>query len=128
MTYSFIIFLLLFFGVIIFMYMKTGANNFRTKPSTNKAKSFNTKYHCVMIQFDDQACELVKSLKGKRLLTSNLVGLPIQGCKAKKCNCRYVHYDDRRDMDRRQTPYLASLAHAGDNVERSRKARDRRRI
>jgi hypothetical protein len=48
-------------------------------------------------------CEATRSLKGKRLLLTQGVALPLEGCTmSAQCKCRYQKFLDRRaDDDRR---------------------------
>ena len=48
-------------------------------------------------------CEAALSVKGQRFLGSEAPALPLQGCSAETCQCRYVHHVDRRTgiLDRR---------------------------
>ena len=60
-------------------------------------------YHCVEVRGGNEACEAVKSLGGNRFLPDEAPGLPVPGCNTQECTCRYVHYDDRRQEDRRDS-------------------------
>jgi hypothetical protein len=64
-----------------------------TRPSGN--------YHCVELRFSPDACDAVKRIGTKRFLPDEAPGIPVPGCDAAKCSCRYVHHDDRRHRDRR---------------------------
>lgn len=61
-------------------------------------------FHCVEVQSDDAACTAVRQLAGLRFLSAQAPLLPVVGCNAAVCSCRYVHRDDRRQEDRRN-PY-----------------------
>lgn len=61
-------------------------------------------YHSVAISNCNNPCEAVQRLKDNRFLPAEAPVLPLQGCTAQSCQCRYVHYDDRREDDRRN-PY-----------------------
>lgn len=58
-------------------------------------------YHCVEVHGGHPACETVKRLDGNRFLPDEAPGLPMPGCNAQTCTCRYVHHEDRREDDRR---------------------------
>lgn len=62
------------------------------------------KYHCVAIINSNNTCEAVKQLEGKRFLSTKAPIFPLPGCAADNCQCHYIHYDDRRD-DERRNPY-----------------------
>ena len=48
-------------------------------------------------------CPSIKNLDGKRFLERDAPTLPVPGCNASRCDCVYVHHDDRRSgrKDRR---------------------------
>jgi hypothetical protein len=73
-------------------------------------------YHAVAIRYyGNSACPTVRQfaikstlstqtppfLETQRFLSNEAPLLPLAGCTEKYCQCRYVHYDDRRDRDRR---------------------------
>ena len=75
-------------------------------------------HHSVAIRYyDNAACSAVKQLAApptlsnqalifletRRFLVSEVPRLPLGGCTAEACRCRYVHYADRRGPDRRHT-------------------------
>lgn len=62
------------------------------------------KYHCVVITNTNNPCKAVKQLEGKRFLSTRAPIFPLSGCAADDCQCHYIHYDDRRD-DERRNPY-----------------------
>jgi hypothetical protein len=77
----------------------------KIKPASRTAEVGDSgKYHSVAIACRTRSCEAVQQLKGKRFLSTEAPALPVQGCAADSCQCRYVHFDDRRDDDRR-TPF-----------------------
>jgi hypothetical protein len=94
----------------------------QSEPATGRrARS----YHSVAIRYyGNAACPAVKQfaiqptlstqappfLETRRFLSSEAPLLPLAGCTEKTCQCRYVHYADRRERDRRHPydPFLAS--------------------
>jgi hypothetical protein len=90
-------------------------------------------YRCVGLQPADPvvACEVVKSMSGRRFLPGQAPHLPLPGCTAARCSCKYVHFDDRRSGDRRaergaQVRKLQSLDWAERRYSRGRRKTDRR--
>lgn len=63
-----------------------------------------SKYHCIAITYGKNPCEAVKRLEGKRFLSTEAPTLQLLGCTADSCQCRYIHYEDRREEERRN-PY-----------------------
>ena len=108
------------------------------EPATARRAS---SYHCVAIRYDsNQACALVQQLaiqsslsaqapplmETRRFLSSEAPLLPLAGCTEQYCQCRYVHYEDRRERDRRHT-YSQSIASAPASVGRERRSGTNRR-
>jgi hypothetical protein len=79
------------------------------------------KYHCVEVRKGSHACKAVQDLGNSRFLSDEAPSLPVLGCTAKQCTCRFIHHDDRRDDDRRN-PYgqLTSLPPLLSGERRSR--------
>jgi len=80
-----------------------------------KLDRFSSRYHSVPIGYylyhHGNACEAVKKLEGKRFLSKEAPHLPLPGCGAAHCHCRYVHFKDGREDDRRRSyksPLFAS--------------------
>ena len=66
----------------------------------HKRKTHHTEqpWHAVSCEGD---CEALKPYTGgKRSLVANAPPLPVPSCTAERCNCKYVHHDDRRDTER----------------------------
>jgi hypothetical protein len=84
-------------------------------------------YHCVSIHYRKDACATVIALDGKRFLSKEAPPLPLAGCDAAACRCKYVHHPDRRE-DERRTPQAVNrgLVSAAGYTER-RAGGDRRR-
>lgn len=59
-------------------------------------------FHAVCIRPGVDACEAVKKLTGKRLLSKVAPSLPLPDCGAADCQCWYEHFADRR-MDTRRS-------------------------
>lgn len=61
-------------------------------------------YRCVGIEASDpvMACSAVTALAGHRFLSGQSPPLPVPGCTARRCSCRFVHFEDRRSGSRRK--------------------------
>ena len=80
-------------------------------------------YAAVSIRPGQGACAAAKALRQTRFLPSEAPLTPLADCNARHCECRYVHYADRRsgDDDRR------SISAAGaDSYARAGKPERRR--
>ena len=82
-------------------------------------------YHCVEVRSGDSACEAIRQLEGIRYLPDQAPLLPVSGCSAQKCTCQYVHYDDRRDDDRRNP--FGQWANLPPTLTGERRSRNERR-
>lgn len=60
-------------------------------------------YHAVAIVARQSACKSAKALAGTRFLIADAPVLPLQGCAARECTCRFREYADRRQDQRRST-------------------------
>jgi hypothetical protein len=83
------------------------------------------RYHAVAIAKNPAACLVSAQLIGKRFLSNDAPTLPMLGCDARPCRCRYQHYADRRRGDDRRFPFgvrKSSEPHVA-NIERRRNDR-----
>jgi hypothetical protein len=126
-------------AVLAFMVMRRGKG--KTRSTLNKARSPARAgngprarihpYSATAISFDDTACDAVKAIGDRLFLDTDRDTplLPLPGCDAPRCNCKYVHREDRREVgeDRRHPSGLqAELYDAGVNENRREKKRGRR--
>lgn len=123
--------------------MKRSANDdFRARKSTvSKAKRQARRnaeltelkpYRAVAIEAGDCACAAVEDVAGKRFLVSSgeVPALPVAGCDAARCTCKYLHQDDRRDGDagdRRQWSSLRTDLFNVETANRNRRTKKRGR-
>jgi hypothetical protein len=117
----FILFILVLCAILIWIVNRNRSDAPTITNITNRPA--RSAYHCVTIHFESDACNLVKALEGKRLLADKAYGLPIQGCNAKKCRCRYLHHSDRRHQERRTLSYLHQLTNTASFQVRKRERR-----
>lgn len=63
-------------------------------------------YHAVSIEPGSKCCKDARKLEGHRFLAAAAPQLPLPSCGAAVCECRYLHYNDRRNaQDRRKQPH-----------------------
>ena len=88
-----------------------------------------SKFHAVSIQFDPDACAAAKEMAGRRFLATAAPQLPLPGCTASKCNCRFKHHDDRRSGRDRRNPFApgGSVIATGKFHAEKRSGKDRRK-
>ncbi len=61
----------------------------------------DNRWHAVGIAAPASACATARACKGKRFLSREAPRLPLAGCDAASCECKYRHYADRRGGPRR---------------------------
>lgn len=57
-------------------------------------------FHAVSIRPSGESCASIHAIEMQRFLSEEAPGLPLEGCCAPKCQCRYVHHPDRRSDSR----------------------------
>jgi hypothetical protein len=91
-----------------------------------KDATLANRFGSVEIRVRNGACEKARKLQGRRFLAKDAPALPLPGCPAPQCSCKFAKLADRRTDSRRveQGGLSASLFVAGSN---RRTKRDRRR-
>jgi len=83
--------------------------------------------HAVSVESDFMVCDAARKLGDKRFLSAEAPPLPLPGCDSGRCECRYVHHEDRRVGDERRMPFTAFGGFGLQNPEGERRKRlDRR--
>jgi hypothetical protein len=59
-------------------------------------------YHAVSIEAGASCCRTAKMYGGRRYLSPEAPAIPLPTCDTKNCRCRYVHHEDRRELDDRR--------------------------
>jgi hypothetical protein len=60
-------------------------------------------YHAVSIEAGPKSCKEARKLEDRRFLAATAPRLPLPECKAPaSCQCRYLHYNDRRNKQERR--------------------------
>jgi hypothetical protein len=68
-------------------------------------------WHAVSIALGARACGKARGLNRVRFLSNEAPTLPLEGCDARTCTCRYRHHEDRRREPRRASDVLANRAY-----------------
>ena len=85
-------------------------------------------YDALAIKYSENACDAAKTMTGRRFLSSAAPRLPLPDCDLPECNCKFVHYDDRRVGPDRRSPFSqAGLTSATGTYERERREKTGRR-
>jgi hypothetical protein len=70
-----------------------------TKKTTVSAIRTRLPYHAVSCRSGTGNCAAVEALKDQRFLVEDAPQLPLEGCTSERCECKYLHHQDRRDND-----------------------------
>jgi len=76
-----------------------GRTRQRTAPSGNSA------FHAVSLRYNPNSCQAARDLDGQRFLATAAPRIPLPGCDAAECNCRFTHHKDRRHGQERRNPF-----------------------
>ena len=71
----------------------------RQRPPTKRARPRPTHWHAVTIGRGEPSCVAALKTRGMRYLAREAPQLPLPGCDAATCKCRYRHHEDRRAND-----------------------------
>jgi len=58
-------------------------------------------WKAISVMPGENCCQWAQLCTGKRFLIPEVPRLPLQGCDAPNCECRYRHFEDRRAKPRR---------------------------
>ena len=88
----------------------------------------DTQFHAVSLKSLASACDAAKAIQSERFLSTEAPAIPLAGCDASSCKCRYVHHDDRRATDDRRNPYTQGFGsgNTGTFEKEQRKTGERR--
>lgn len=99
----------------------------RKKPQPGPVSRQRTprSHHAVEVCPGLHPCKAVQDIGSVRFLSDQAPSLPVHGCTAATCTCRFVHYADRREEDRRH-PY-GQWASVPPTISGERRSRTERR-
>jgi len=104
-----VVLLIVFVVVLYFKFTKSS-----NKPKKSQ-KTVHGKYHCVTVHSSVNACDAVKALAGKRILSSEAPVLPLSACDVDNCKCRFQHHEERR-VDERRDAYHKTFDEISENT------------
>jgi hypothetical protein len=87
----------------------------RGKRSARMQREVPHRWHAVTIIGPATACAAAQACKGKRYLSRDAPRLPLAGCDAERCDCKYRHFGDRRGTPRRAEEKGAAPARVATN-------------
>ena len=117
--------------LIIWLYLRrrNEAGKAKEAAAATVAKAEDTTYHAVSIKFGKNACAAAQAMTGQRFLAGEAPTIPLAGCDAAACECRFTHHKDRRSGKDRRSPFGAGSIGGGTgrfDAERRQKS-DRRK-
>ena len=71
------------------------------QPTVARTTRLAKRFSAVEIQPRSVACEAARAIDGQRFLANDAPALPLAGCTAARCGCRFVKLSDRRSDNRR---------------------------
>jgi hypothetical protein len=84
-------------------------------------------HHAVVVVPGRHACAAAYALRGRRFLSREAPVLPLTGCGAGECSCRYEHHDDRRSNARRARDLAVAIDGYDGPEQRDATVRGRRK-
>ena len=116
--------------LILWLFVRRrGQSKSPSQPAKPKREG-DTSYHAVSLRIDAQhACDAAKEMTGRRFLSNAAPRLPLAGCNALECRCRFTHHKDRRTGKDRRSPFVTSgySGTSGSFKKERRERRDRRK-
>ncbi len=97
-----------------------------SEPEQPSAPARPKRYNAVEIVTGSDCCRAVLRMTGRRYLCHEAPVLPVQGCTAEECLCRYLHHADRRKGERRTSDVAVTVDEYSGSERRRGKRRGRR--
>lgn len=115
-------------GVFVFVRRRSNTENVRPDELRKNSTVEKSRFHAVSIKFSQSACEAARNMEGRRFLSGAAPRIPLPGCDAVECRCKFIHHKDRRSGDDRRNPFRPGLGGAGTgkHPEEQRKRGERR--
>ena len=84
-----------------------------------RRRGSTTEFHSVSIKLSKNACSAAGELSGHRFLAAKAPMLPLPGCDADECTCRFEHHEDRRSRKDRRSPFSPGVMGSGTSAGQS---------
>jgi hypothetical protein len=119
----------LLIGLFIFVRKRPASEAARPARPATKMSDTGSRFHAVSIRYGSGACDAAREMEGRRFLSSAAPKLPLPGCNAAECRCRFKHHEDRRSGQDRRNVWGQGFGSGttGQYPKEQRKGRDRRR-
>ena len=118
--------------VVVYLIQKRKEKVDDAEPDLEETKRLairkSTPFHAVSIEPGPYACAAAEELRGEKFLSADAPLLPLPDCTSDNCECRFVHFSDRRARkDRRsELPRGFGTGATGEFEVDRRGVRDRR--
>lgn len=98
------------------------------KTTARAVPAATSTYRSAEIVCGSDACEHARALSAIRFLAADIPRLPLAGCAAARCRCRYLHHTDRRDTaDERRAQFSIRTKHYPTAIGEERRQKSGRR-
>ena len=103
-----------FIGIVVIALVVTyvvlrkrkSGNNVRPDEKQSTASNPESSFHAVSLKFSVNACQAARDMDGRRFLSGVAPRIPLPGCDANECRCKFVHHSDRRSRESRRSPFM----------------------
>jgi len=112
-------------GLLAFAIIRKKTDEDETQAETEHGRAHRPSFHAVEVRAAGKACASSRALKGKRFLSTEAPPIPLPTCTQEVCSCVYVHFDDRRMVQRRDV-YLHGAYDLGERKQERRAQNGRR--
>ena len=116
--------------LVLWLFVRRRGRTQAPPEPANPKREADTTYHAVSLKIDAQhACDAAREMTGRRFLSNAAPRLPLAGCNALECRCRFTHHKDRRTGKDRRSPFVTSgySGTSGSFKTERRERRDRRK-
>ena len=116
--------------LVLWLFVRRRGQTQAPPEPANPKREADTTYHAVSLKIDAQhACDAAREMTGRRFLSNAAPRLPLAGCNALECRCRFTHHKDRRTGKDRRSPFVTSgySGTSGSFKTERRERRDRRK-
>jgi hypothetical protein len=112
------------FRVLSLLFGKSLDDSTSVDQSRRPRSTSETKFNAVSIRPGEVSCEAARQMVDIRFLCAKAPRLPLPGCSSPNCECRYMHYSDRRSgLDRRNPDHYTRANEIGMDDRRSNRGR-----
>jgi len=122
MTIAIIIIIFVIAAIFIVQLQNRAAD----KPTSQPGKK-NNPFRAVSIRSGLTPCTAAQKLSGRRYFLNDAPALPLEGCDAANCECRFVRHADRREDYDRRTPLQRNFALIAERMASNRREQEGRR-